>query len=192
MKLKFFPFCFLVISIALLSGCEKTKQALGQSKEGPDEFSVYQRAPLSLPPNYGLKPPTPGVTRPQAAKPRNRAIQALGIKESAPSRKISNTDDNANMSPGEQSLLKITGALNADSSIRSKIENETNIMATENEAFTDKIAFWQSNKKFGTVIDPKKEAQRIRTNLASGLALNKGQYPTIKRKNRAILQGIFN
>ena len=191
MKLKFYSLCALVACIILISGCEKTKQVLGQSKEGPDEFAVYQRAPLSLPPNYNLKPPTPGAKRPQATKPRDRAIQALGIKGLTPRQKIISANNNIRLSPGEQSLLQITGAINADSSIRSQIETETNLMAMEDKSFTDKIASWQGKNKFGTVVDPKKEAQRIRENLASGRALNNGEIPIIKRRKKPLLEGVF-
>ena len=60
-----FNLLFIVLTIvSLLSGCEKAKQALGQTKEAPDEFAVFQRAPLSLPPDYALKPPRPGSERP--------------------------------------------------------------------------------------------------------------------------------
>ena len=64
---------FLLGALALLTACEETKRALGQTKESPDEFTVYQRAPLSLPPNYGLRPPSPGAARPQTVNPRDRA-----------------------------------------------------------------------------------------------------------------------
>ncbi|MBM3559287.1 MAG: DUF3035 domain-containing protein, partial [Alphaproteobacteria bacterium] len=51
-----------VLALAV-GGCgEDTKRSLGLSKPAPDEFSVVSRAPLSLPPNYTLRPPRPGAT----------------------------------------------------------------------------------------------------------------------------------
>ena len=38
-------------------------------KRSPDEFAVVRRAPLILPPDYGLRPPRPGETGP-ASTPR--------------------------------------------------------------------------------------------------------------------------
>ena len=48
-----------LLAVAALGGCEETKKALGQVKQPPDEFAVFQRAPLSLPPDYALRPPAP-------------------------------------------------------------------------------------------------------------------------------------
>ena len=70
----------------LLTGCEETKKALGQTKESPDEFAVFQRAPLSQPPDYSLRPPTPGAQRPQAVNPRDRARAALGARQQSEGR----------------------------------------------------------------------------------------------------------
>ena len=91
MMSKIYPLCALLAAVAFLSGCEETKRALGQTKEGPDEFAVYQRAPLSLPPEYGLKPPNPGADRPQAVtqetvpfKPLAEQAGRLAVKLAAP------------------------------------------------------------------------------------------------------------
>lgn len=191
MKNKIFPLSAVLVAVVLLSGCEETKRALGQSKEGPDEFAVYQRAPLSLPPEYGLKPPTPGAERPQAVNPRDRAVQALGIKGRAPGRQVGSTDATSRLSPGERSVLQLTGATNADPSIRIQVNKETRIMATESTTLTDKIAFWQKAGQFGTTVDPTKEAKRIRENQALGKPLNRGDIPIIRRKKKAILQDVF-
>ena len=183
-------FVFLAIA-TLLSGCEKAKQALGQTKEGPDEFSVYRRAPLSLPPDYNMKPPKPGAVRPQAVKPRDQAIQALGIKESLSGNNELPKKDMSTLSPGELSVLQLTGATKADPTIRMKIEKETSIMATVSKSFTDKIAFWQNPSKFGLIVDPEKESKRIRKSRALGTPLNQGDVPVIKRKKKAIFQDAF-
>src|ERR1044072_3060180 len=61
----------LMLSVALavtapaLAGCENTKEMLGLTKRSPDEFQVVSRAPLTMPPDYSLRPPTPGAPRPQ-------------------------------------------------------------------------------------------------------------------------------
>jgi len=188
-KIKLLYTCFAITT--LLSGCEKAKQALGQSKEGPDEFAVYRRAPLSLPPDYGMKPPKPGAKRPQAVKPRDRVIQAFGIKKDLSSKDKLSEKDIPTLSPGELNVLQLTGASKADPAIRMKIEKETSIMATASKSFTDKIAFWQNPSKFGLIIDPEKESKRIRKNQALGTPLNTGDIPVIKRKKKAIFQDAF-
>ena len=187
MNLKFYPLCALLTAAAFLSSCENTKRALGQSKEGPDEFAVYQRAPLSLPPDFSLKAPIPGSERPQAVNPRDRAIQAMGINR----RPVGRTDEGSRQSPGERSILQLTGATNVDSTIRQRVEKETRIMAVESRTLTDKIAFWRNTKQFGTTVDPAREAKRISESRSLGNSLNQGDTPVIRRKKKAVLEGIF-
>ena len=52
-----------VVAVALLGGCTDLRKVFTRTKSPPDEFAVYSRAPLSMPPNYGLRPPAPGQTR---------------------------------------------------------------------------------------------------------------------------------
>jgi uncharacterized lipoprotein len=45
----------------LLSGCDSTKKALGMTKAIPDEHTVMERAPLTVPKDlYSLHPPKAG------------------------------------------------------------------------------------------------------------------------------------
>ena len=44
---------------------------------GPDEFAVESRAPLTLPPDYELRPPSPGAARPQEATAADRARKVI-------------------------------------------------------------------------------------------------------------------
>ena len=67
----------LIAAGAVLAGCEATKETLGLTKRSPDEFQVVSRAPLSLPPDYNLRPPTPGAPRPQEGTPRDQAQAAV-------------------------------------------------------------------------------------------------------------------
>ena len=47
-----------ICAVAVLTGCDSARKALTQTKAAPDEFSVYTRAPLTMPPDYGLRPPS--------------------------------------------------------------------------------------------------------------------------------------
>ena len=51
----------LVALIISVGGCEGVREAAGIAKKAPDEFAVVTRAPLSMPPDYGLRPPRPGA-----------------------------------------------------------------------------------------------------------------------------------
>jgi hypothetical protein len=172
----------MVLGAALaLSGCEQAKQALGQSKQPPDEFAVFQRAPLSVPPDFGLRPPAPGSERPQAVNPRDQARAALGRASTQPT--------SADLSAGERSILNLTGANQADPMIRARVNNETRDLEAENTgSLTDKLLFWRKPGEFGTAVDPAQEQKRIREAQASGTPVNEGEMPMIKQRQRGLLE----
>ncbi|MEK9679063.1 MAG: DUF3035 domain-containing protein [Rhodospirillaceae bacterium] len=180
-------------AMALLTGCDETKRALGQTKESPDEFAVYERAPLSVPPEYTLRPPAPGAQRPQAVNPRDRAAQALGVQQKQADRSnVGQNVDLRSLSSGERAVLNLTGADRADPTIRDTVNKETSVLFEDSKSFTDKIVFWQSNPEFGASVDPEKESKRIKEAQALGKPINSGAVPVIKRRKKALLEGILN
>src|SRR5215468_179587 len=54
-----------VVIVPVLAGCSNIRNTFGVERGGPDEFTVVRHAPLTLPPDYNLRPPQPGVPRPQ-------------------------------------------------------------------------------------------------------------------------------
>ena len=183
---------FLLGILSFLTACEETKRALGQTKEAPDEFAVYQRAPLSLPPNYGLRPPSPGAARPQTVNPRDRAKKALGVSVRSADRATAGQKQNlSRLSRGERAMLNLTGATQADPSIRNLVDEDTARLFEEDKSFTDKLVFWQRKDKFGTAVDPIKERRRIHEAQALGKPLNSDSIPIISRKRKALLEGVL-
>ena len=59
MKKVFFCLALVLLS-GSLSACIGVKKKLGLENSAPDEFLVTSRAPLSLPPEYDLRPVTDG------------------------------------------------------------------------------------------------------------------------------------
>ena len=185
---KISKFLGMSLTVAALTACSDTREMLGLEKTAPDEFAVYSRAPLSLPPDFSIKPPTPGADRPQGEDENIKAQRALLGKSAAQTA----TTSYSNMSPGLKSLLEKTGALNADPSIRRTIDRETSAFIAESESFTDDIMFWKSKQPFGSNIDAAKEAQRIREAQALGEKIDGTGTVVIERKREAILEGIFD
>jgi hypothetical protein len=73
--------CLLLLA---LPGCSDVRSMLGMDRTGPDEFAVESRAPLLIPPDFNLRPPQPGATRPNeltAAERARRVIDAAGPGE---------------------------------------------------------------------------------------------------------------
>jgi Protein of unknown function (DUF3035) len=61
----------------LLSGCSDMKRAIGLERTSPDEFAVESRAPLTMPPDFELRPPQPGTARPQEKSSAQQARQVI-------------------------------------------------------------------------------------------------------------------
>lgn len=67
----------LVAGTALLSACTDFKQLVGLDQPMPDEFAVESRAPLTIPPDFNLRPPEPGAARPQEESTQKQAQQIM-------------------------------------------------------------------------------------------------------------------
>jgi hypothetical protein len=63
--------------LSLLSACGDFKQLIGMDQAMPDEFAVESRAPLTVPPDFDLRPPEPGAPRPQEKTAEQQAEQAM-------------------------------------------------------------------------------------------------------------------
>lgn len=175
-----------------LQGCEGARNALGLQKQPPDEFAIVTRAPLSLPPEYGLRPPTPGAERPQEQTPRSAAREILlGNTAAGPGDAVMAAVEEGRFSQGEAALLSRAGALNPDPVIRQTVNRESTALADVDRGMFDRLLFWQEPREPGVVIDADKEAQRLREASALGASPNDGQVPTIERRERGWLEGLF-
>lgn len=173
------------VSVVLLSGCSNVSKALTQSKAAPDEFSVYTRAPLSVPPDYGLRPPSSSQgERNQSARIQEKVRRVL-LNDNA--RKLPPVKA---ATPGTAALLARAGVQNAVPNIRTLVNRETSIYAREDQTFMDKLMNGD-NPDRGTVVDPRNEAKRIQENQALGRPITEGKTPMIKTKPKAPLEGVF-
>ena len=178
---------------ACSDGMSGVKSSLGLTKEAPDEFGVVSRAPLSLPPDYTLRPPQSGSLRPQDSTPTEVARQTVfrvptdkTDPKGAPASASTGT-----ASAGELALLKQVGAATADPNIRRIVDQENTRLLEADRSFTDRLIFWKTPEAPGVVVDPQKEAQRLRQNVAEGKPAVEGETPIIERKQRGFLEGIF-
>src|SRR5215831_12282621 len=57
--------CLAAVATLALDGCAEFKQVIGLEPTMPDEFAVESNPPLVIPPEFNLRPPTPGAPRPQ-------------------------------------------------------------------------------------------------------------------------------
>jgi hypothetical protein len=178
----------LVGAVALgLGACAETRKAIGWDKVSPDEFRVVSRAPLTLPPDFGLRPPAPGQARPQELQPQDAARAAVFGNQAA-----ARPAPGAEGSPGEQTLVARMGGTNIDPTIRDQIDRETAQLAEADRGFVDRLLFWQQRDPAqGQELDAQRESQRLREASATGRPAADGAVPTIRRRQRGWLEGLF-
>ena len=155
-----------------LAGCGSISNSLGLDPQAPDEFTVVSKAPLILPPNFTLRPPTPGAPRPQEILAQQQALAALlpppadggngagagpallGAGPGAPGADV------VPRTAGEIALLSNAGAVDANPGIRALVDIENAQLLRQSQGVLEQILFWQQLPP--DVIDPVAEAERLR------------------------------
>ena len=128
MTARFKSMAVLAGSVLLVAGCS----ALGGGKNPPDEFAIVTKAPLTVPPDFALRPPKPGETRPERLSTADRTRQLLlGDETTQPP------------SNGELALLQNVGALEVDQNIRAILAAENGGQADKDASFANQLIFWR-------------------------------------------------
>lgn len=115
-----------------LGACAGVRESVGLTKVTPDEFLTVASAPLSVPPEYGLRPPAPGQPRAEDLAPEAAARQILLGQRQAVTR-----------TQGEQVLVAAAGADRADPLARYVIDDELGDLAHKDPSWADRIMFWR-------------------------------------------------
>ncbi|MDP1966664.1 MAG: DUF3035 domain-containing protein [Reyranella sp.] len=183
----------LALGALTMGGCSAFENLGGGKKISPDEFKVVSHSPLTMPPNAELRPPRPGEPRPQEVTPADQAREALAPQTAGRSQRAAGGNANAPPSPGgasEQALVAKAGQGGIDPNIRSRVNQDTKTISDNDKTFIDSLIFWQDPPPPGVVLDPAKEQQRLRDAQAAGQT-PAGATPTITRRKRGLLEGIF-
>ena len=163
----------LLCALPLLAACSGAKEQLGLTKKSPDEFAVIKHAPLAMPPDYGLRPPTPGAARPQEQGTTDQARQAV----------FGNSATQASETPtsGEESLLQQAGGSVADPNIRQRVDSETSAVEEHNRPVAKRLlgVMVGDDEPPASVVDAKAEAERLRKNTEEGKPVTEGETPSV-------------
>lgn len=172
----------------VLGGCgSDVSRTFGLTRDPPDEFQVTTRAPLTVPPDFNLRPPQPGQPRPQEGPVREQAAAVLAGR---PGLAVGSALPNATVSPGESAFLAAAGP-RPPPNLRARIDEETTLLETTSRSFTERLLFWRKPPEPGVVVDPAREQQRLRENAALGRSQTVGDTPIIQRRQRGIFEGLF-
>jgi hypothetical protein len=177
--------CLLIVTTVALAGCGDSglSRTFGLVRDAPNEFTVTTQAPLSMPPDFTLRPPEPGAPRPMEQSEARQAEEAL-----APQTALA-TPQNG-LSSGQQALVQQAGPPVANG-IRQRINQEAQASQAANDTFVDKLLFWRRPQPAGIVVDPQKEAQRLRQNAALGTSPQIGDTPIIQPKRKGWFEDLF-
>jgi hypothetical protein len=186
----------LILAAPSLGACQNAKEMMGLTKRSPDEFQVVSRAPLSMPPDFSLRPPSPGAPRPQEGTTQDQAkaiITGYSERQLQPDQipSIGDGEQVATESAGEAAFLQSVGIAGVDPNIRKLVDQETNADEANSTSFLDDLIFWRKPEPYGTVVDPAAEQKRLQENEALGKPVDAGETPIIERKQKGLLEGIF-
>ena len=172
-------------TVILLAGCgsDKLSRTFGLTRDAPDEYTVTTRAPLSMPPDYNLRPPRPGAPRPQEQSERQQAEEAL-----VPQLALAAPKGTA--SAGQAALVQEAGAP-APADIRRKVDQDAHA-ASADKGFIDKLLYWQKPDVDQVQVDAGKESQRLRQNAALGQGPDAGTTPIIQQKPQSWFRSLFS
>ena len=161
MKIKFLLIFVFLTSLGMLSSCSDFRKAVGQEKIIPDEFSVAVTPSLLIPPGYN--------------------IDAQSFKNID----LEKTDNNFNLNQEidikdkkeANSFSEIFDAKNVPKDIRKLVDEETLGISLGERRGIDIL--FGNIPKTGVVIDPKKEALRIKKNKLSKQDINSNPSPAV-------------
>jgi len=176
-----------ILPLTVLTACEgsEVKKTLGLTHTAPDEFRVVSRPPLSVPPQFNLRPPAgPGEhTNPNDADSQAKslilgtpsgntfALPSASDTQTAPVQAKTTTKPTP-----ETSLLERAGAANADPNVRTAIEQEK-AAAVQVQEEKDWWEFSILPEKKEPTVAAKKEAERLKKNEEEGKPVTEGETP---------------
>lgn len=160
----------ILLTLGVTTACSSAKNTLGLGKTTPDEFMVTKHAPLSMPPDYRLRPPTPGTPRPQEQATSEAARAAL----------LGQGMQAGTASTGEALLLQQTGSTSATPNIRALVDQEATETSDKNQSVANKLIGWGGNEPSATVVDAGEEAERLKQNAEQNKPVTEGETPSIE------------
>ena len=150
-NIKFYFKFILFINFLFLFGCTGVKEKIGIINKSPDEFQVYEKRPLDVPPNFELRPPIDGDKIATDSKDENIIFNE-------------EVNTNESLTIEDEVLLISIGDKDSDKDIREVINNENSIREIE-KPLLDKILDFdpiiEVNKEENNELDPNLEKERI-------------------------------
>lgn len=178
----------ILLLLPLVAACSEIKQTVGLGRNNPDEFTVVKNPPLSMPPDFDLRPPDPSAPRPTGAEPAAvAAARAAGVATATTPIEV----DEAT-SPGVAALLTKAGATDAPKDIRATLDAETDGIVIKDRTFVDKLMVWEDAPTPDPQIDAKAEAERVEEQKSPEGFITGDGAKFEQEKTKAPLEGLFD
>ena len=159
MKIKFLLIFIFLISTGMLSSCSDFRKAVGKEVVVPDEFSVAVTPSLIIPPGYDIDPKVLKNNDLEKTNDNFNLNEEINIKD----KKDAN------------SFSELFHTKNVPQDIRKLVDEETLGISLGERRGIDIL--FGNIPKTGVVIDPKKEAIRIKKNKLSKKNINSNPSP---------------
>jgi len=128
--------CLTLSSILLLAACSGVREDLGLAVRHPMNSPWSDRPPLSMPPDFDLRPPRPGCRASAGCRyQRASGQEPLPVGRSAAAALSS-------ASGSEKALLAQTGGDKADTGIRDTVNHETSQKVAANDHLVRELLDW--------------------------------------------------
>ena len=128
------------VLVLTLAGCGSSGGIFNRAR--PNEFAVTRAAPLVVPPDFALTPPTPGTARAQEADSSQAALQAM-------------FGGPAQRSAAETGALDQAGSARAAPGVRSNVSDPTTNVADKGAVTRDIIAAPEGDGQDARATTPK-------------------------------------
>ncbi|MDJ0922351.1 MAG: DUF3035 domain-containing protein [Henriciella sp.] len=140
-------------ALASVAGCA----SLSGPPNTPDEFRVVKKAPLVVPPDYSLRPPSSGQAQPIELDPsRTEATTAFGASVGQ------------DASASERALVAAAGANAVSSVVRTQVDYEEARVIRKSQSAMDRIMFWSRTDEPYPVEDSATGGEEVMIERGSG------------------------
>ena len=123
------------VSMIALGACSSVGNVLGAERQTPDEFKVVTKAPLSVPPEYSLRPPPAGQAQPSEITRNSDRTLNFG------------QDIGQDASASERLLVRSAGAVAINPVIRAQVDFEEAGIIRKDSRFADRVVFWRGTEE---------------------------------------------
>ena len=161
MKNNFLLIFIFFIHIGMLSSCSDFRKAVGQEKVIPDEFSVAVTPSLIIPPGYLINPKVLKNNDLDTRSSNFSLVEEIDIKDKKEANSFSDMFDSKNV----------------PKNIRKLVDEETFGISLGERRGIDIL--FGNIPKTGVIIDPKKEALRIKKNKSLKQNVNSNPSPAV-------------